>query len=313
MGDPKALDAQLQAFVGKRVGPFKAFNPVNEAMIWQWCKAMGDENPTYLEDGYAPPTSLQMWTMRDVNGNYADGSTDEEPFAVLDFLEQNGFMGVIASQYDQTYFRYLKIGDTVQHYSTIISVSEKKSTGMGDGYFLQELQEFYDQNDEKFAEAKVTYLKFEMPENPMGPSGGGETSEGGVQKVLRTHPVENNDSKHYWQGLRDGKILIQKCSSCGTLRHPPQPMCNNCQSLEWGTVEATGKGTVHSYTTMHYPHIPPFDYPNIIVLVDLDEGVRLVSQMVDCKPDDMQIGQQVEAVLTEVQEGLTLPLFKIVK
>lgn len=307
-----ALDAKIRTYIGRRVGPFNAWNAVSRPLVWQWCSAMGDNNPLYLDDAgvTAPPTSLQMWTMRDVNGDYGPGSTDVHPFEVLDVLEAEGYSGVVAADYDQTYHRYVTEGEQLLHFTTIVEISELKSTGLGDGYFVTELAEFF-VGDDCVGEARVTYFKYRPPEDPTGPGAKQDTGgDANSMAVLRTHPVENHDSKHYWQGLRDGKLLIQKCSSCETLRHPPLPMCSECQSLEWGTVESKGVGTLHSYTVMHYPHIPPFDYPNMICLVDLDDGVRIVSQMVEVKPDQLEIGMRVEAVLTEVQDGLVLPLFK---
>lgn len=132
-----------------------------------------------------------------------------------------------------------------------------------------------------------------------------------MKKIERIRPVENYDSRHFWQGLRDGKLLIQACSECGQRRHPPQPMCEKCQSLDWQTIESGLRGTIYSYTVIHYPEIPPFDYPNAIVLVDLDEGVRLASQLSGCDPQDIRIGQRVVAKLVEVQEGMTLPVFEL--
>ncbi len=135
-------------------------------------------------------------------------------------------------------------------------------------------------------------------------------SDNAPAKINRVHPIENQDNVHYWQGLRDGKLLIQQCKQCGELRHPPQPMCEHCQSLEWGTLESTGKGTVYTYTVMHYPEIPPFDYPNAIILVDLEEGVRIVSQLLETTSDAVHIGMPVEMTIQHVQEGLSLPLFR---
>ncbi|MDH3336232.1 MAG: Zn-ribbon domain-containing OB-fold protein [Gammaproteobacteria bacterium] len=133
----------------------------------------------------------------------------------------------------------------------------------------------------------------------------------GAKSSQRIRPVENYDSAHFWQGLRDGKLLIQECGACGLRRHPPQPMCEQCQSLDWTTVESSGRGTIYSYTVIHYPEIPPFEYPNAIVLVDLDEGVRLASQLRGADPDDIAIGQRVIAKLVDVQDDLTLPVFEI--
>lgn len=133
----------------------------------------------------------------------------------------------------------------------------------------------------------------------------------GSKTIERIRPVENYDTQHYWQGLRDGKLLIQQCAACGVRRHPPQPMCEKCQSLDWTTIESGLEGTIHSYTVIHYPEIPPFDYPNAIVLVDLDEGVRLVAQLSGRDPEIIEIGQRVIAKLVEVQDGLTLPMFEV--
>ena len=87
-------------------------------------------------------------------------------------------------------------------------------------------------------------------------------------------------------------------------------MCENCQSLEWTTIESERQGTIYSYTVIHYPEIPPFTYPNAIVLVDLVEGVRIAAQLVGVPPDEIEIGQRVEARIVEVQNGLSLPIFE---
>ena len=305
---------KVKPLLHKRVGPYNSWNPVSRTQIWQWCSAMGDNNPLYLDDEYrngteftaptAPPTMMQMWSMRDVNGNDGPGSTEDNLFEILSALEECGYEGIMAVSYDQTFHRYLEEGDRAHHYSTIINISDLKSTGMGNGFFVTQLAEFMDQNDEKFAEAKITYFKYKIAKKPAGAS---KASAPG--KINRIHPVENHDHEHFWQGLRDGKLLIQKCDGCGTLRHPPQPMCEQCQSTEWSTIESQGKGTVYTFTVMHYPEIPPFDYPNAIVLVDLEEGVRIVSQLIGTKPDQIEIGMKVEMKLTEVQQDMTLPLF----
>jgi uncharacterized OB-fold protein len=272
---------------------------------------MGDTNPLYLdgEETIAPPTMLQMWAFRDVHGNYAPGSTDKDVYETLTKLNELGYSGSVAVSYDQTYYSYLKAGDTVHNYSSIINITDKKSTGLGEGFFVTESAEYYNQNDELIGKADVTYFKYLPPEAPAG----NDNSSAGPKKIERIRPVENYDSKHFWQGLRDGKLLIQRCESCNTLRHPPQPMCEKCQSLDWSGIESKGLGTIHSYTVMHYPEIPPFDYPNIIVLIDLDEGVRITSQLEGSDPDDINIGSRVTTNIKEVQEGLSLPIFEVIK
>ena len=87
-------------------------------------------------------------------------------------------------------------------------------------------------------------------------------------------------------------------------------MCPHCHSLEWDTLPASGRGRVHSFVVAHHPPIPPFEYPNLIVLVELEEGTRLVSNLVGIDPADAEIGMSVEVEFTRVDEELVLPLFR---
>jgi len=160
----------LQALTGNRVGPYLSFNPVSRVQIWQWCSAMGDRNPLYLDDDYrvsagfdrvlAPPAMMQMWTMRDVNMEYAPGSTDAPPYQVLDTLSENGFPGNVAVSYDITFHRYLLEGDRAHHYTTVVAISDLKHTALGEGHFVTERVEYQDQDDALFAEALITYFQY---------------------------------------------------------------------------------------------------------------------------------------------------------
>jgi hypothetical protein len=165
----QALD--LQALTGKRLGPYLSFNPVSRVQIWQWCSAIGDRNPLYLNDDYrsgvgfervvAPPAMMQMWSMRDVNMTYAPGSTDAAPYQVLDTLSENGFPGNVAVSYDITFHRLLLEGDRAHHYTTVIAISGLKNTALGQGYFVTERVEYLDQHEQLFAEALITYFQYE--------------------------------------------------------------------------------------------------------------------------------------------------------
>ena len=305
----KTVDQLRQQYIGQRVGPYYAWNPVSRTQVWQWCSAMGDDNPLYQagETVVAPPTMLQMWAMRDVHGKYAEGSTDKDTYEVLGRFDAIGYSATVAVSYDQSYHSYLVEGDLVHNYSTITKISDKKHTGLGEGYFVTEKAEYFNQRDELFGEAEITYFKYLPPQQ----SPAKESS--GLKKIERIRPVENHDSKHFWQGLREGKLLIQKCDECNTHRHPPQPMCEKCQSLKWSSTESSCRGTIHSFTTIHYPEIPPFEYPNTIVLVDLDEGVRITAQLNCDNPGELVIGLPVVAAIEEVQDGLSLPIFEVCK
>ncbi len=203
--------------------------------------------------------------------------------------------------------RYLRPGDRIHHTSRIEAISAEKSTALGTGFFVTELEEFWDQNDEKVGDMRLRVFRYRAPERAQ--SAPAATTAAPAQ-VKRFRPVENHDTQFFWQGAREGKLLIQRCTSCATLRHPPGPMCPACQSLEWEAVQSSGKGVVYSFVVMHHPQIPPFEYPNTVLLVELEEGTRLVSQLVDASAADIDIGTPVEVVFRE-EDGLAFPLFRI--
>jgi uncharacterized OB-fold protein len=126
----------------------------------------------------------------------------------------------------------------------------------------------------------------------------------------RIKPPMGPDNAWWWNMAADGKLGIQRCAGCQTLRHPPRPMCGDCHSIEWDTVEACGRGTVCSYTVLTHPRFPGFEYPLIIILVDLEEGTRLTSQLVQCEPGDVTFGMPVEMIIQEDPDGFKLPVFK---
>lgn len=123
-------------------------------------------------------------------------------------------------------------------------------------------------------------------------------------------PGINRDTQFFWDGLQAGQLLIQRCTGCGRLRHPPGAACPHCHSLAWDTVAASGRGVIHSFVRMHHPHVPVFDKPNPIGLIDLEEGTRLVARLIGFVPEAIVIGAAVELVIRECEPGLFLPLFR---
>ncbi len=166
----------VDALTGHRLGPYNSFHPVTEVQIWQWCRAMGDDNPLYLDREYhacagidaplAPPTMMQMWTMRDIAMRYAPGSTDEPPYRIFDDLAAAGFPANVAVSYDITFLRYLSVGDRVHHYTTVVQISELKSTALGRGHFVTERVEYLDHHENMFAEAYITYCLYRPASAP---------------------------------------------------------------------------------------------------------------------------------------------------
>ena len=124
-------------------------------------------------------------------------------------------------------------------------------------------------------------------------------------------PGITHDNRFFWEGLKRHKLLIQRCANCHRLQHPPAPMCPGCHFFEMESIEASGRGTVHSFVVAHHPPIPPFEYPNVIVLVELEEGTRLVSRLVGTPPDDVAIGMAVAVEFEKIDEDFVLHRFRL--
>ena len=92
--------------------------------------------------------------------------------------------------------------------------------------------------------------------------------------AVRMRPVLGHDNKWWWDRINEGELPIQRCKQCGTLHHPPRPMCWKCQSLEWDYIVSSGRGTVYSYVVVHRPVFPGYDYPIVVAVIDLEEGTR---------------------------------------
>src|SRR5207237_1832387 len=104
-------------------------------------------------------------------------------------------------------------------------------------------------------------------------------------------------------------LSSQRGASGGRLPHPPRRMCPNCQSLEWDTVQASGKGEVFSFIIPHHPQVPFFEYPYVVAVIALEEGTRLISNVIDVDPHEVDVGMPVEVKFVKVHDELTLPLF----
>ncbi|MFT4518115.1 MAG: putative OB-fold protein [Halioglobus sp.] len=130
--------------------------------------------------------------------------------------------------------------------------------------------------------------------------------------ATRIKPPMELDNGWWWEMASEGKLGIQRCLGCSTLRHPPRPMCGNCHSLEWDSVESSGRGSICSYTILTHPKFPGYSYPLIIILVDLEEGTRVTSQLVNCSPDDVDFNLPVQMIIQTDADGFKLPVFTLV-
>jgi uncharacterized OB-fold protein/acyl dehydratase len=307
--DKVAFLAQLRAFEGRQIGaPQPATDPVNQPMIRHWVEAMGDENPVYVDQAaavasgrpgvIAPPTMLQAWCMRGVKPRPADGGNEQD--RLLRLLDAAGFTSVVATNCEQEYARELHLGDQLSLSVTIESVSEEKSTALGAGHFVTTRQTYTDQSGAVVGTQLFRIFKFRPRERAVKPG----------PRPLRPRPAITRDSAFWFDAVKQKKLLIQRCTSCGALRHPPRPMCPRCQSLEWGTIESSGRGVVYSYVVNHYPQVPAFDYPLAVALIELEEGTRLVANVVGIDPAAIRIGMPVEAELVVFDDELALPQFR---
>jgi len=128
--------------------------------------------------------------------------------------------------------------------------------------------------------------------------------------TMRLAPTTTLDTQFFWDALRERRLVIQRCTGCGALRHPPRPMCPGCNGLGWDTIESSGRGTVYSFVMPQHPQFPWFDYPYVVALVELEEGTRIVSNVCDVAPADVTIGMPVEVFFDEFDGGLVLPQFR---
>jgi uncharacterized OB-fold protein len=126
----------------------------------------------------------------------------------------------------------------------------------------------------------------------------------------RPAPVLTPENEPFWAAALQGRLVVQRCDGCGALHHPPRSMCPQCGSVELSFVEAAGSGTVYSYAILHHPQHPSFDYPVVAALVDLDEGVRLVTNLVDVSPGDVEIGMAVEVCFVPAVGDAVVPVFR---
>jgi uncharacterized OB-fold protein/acyl dehydratase len=322
--DDQTLDDRLQVLVGQASGPAtRGSHPVNEPMIEHWVEAMGDYNPVYVDDAaardagfpgvIAPPTMLQAWIMRglrasleaDAGRGAGDGPDDSPGDLVMSLLNEAGYTSVVATNCDQHYERPLVPGDHLSVTSVIDSISGEKRTGLGIGRFVTNRLEYRDQHGDLVATMLFRILKF----RPGTGTSATAAAEQPAPRPLRPRPALTQDNSFFFEGARQHRLLIQKCSACGTLRHPPRPSCATCRSFDWEPLEASGKGTIFSFVVNHYPQVPAFDYPLVVALVELEEGTRLVANVSGITPETARIGMAVEAAFEDFDDDLSLPVF----
>ena len=285
--------------------PMIARDPVNQPMINNWVEAIGDTNPIYVDEAaaiaaghpgiIAPPAMIQVWTMRGLHGSR---TADDALGLMVNVLDEAGFTCVVATNCEQTYHRYLEPGEQLTVTVRLDDVVGPKQTGLGEGWFVTTRNTWYS-GDEPVAEMLFRVLKFAPKPAEVAP-----------EPVRITRPMISLDTAFFWEGTAAGELRVQSCPECGTLRHPPGPMCPSCGADKPDYVVASGLGEVFSYVVHHHPKVPGKQLPIVIALVELEEGVRMLGELVDVAADAVHIGMPVEVALTRIDDELTLPYWR---
>jgi uncharacterized OB-fold protein len=276
--------------------PRLARDPVSQPIINAWLDAI-DETDARFTDGLAPPAMAQVWTMPGLRGTRG---ADDPLSQAMEVLDAAGFTSVLGTNCNQTYERYLLVGEQVSVTTQLEDIAGPKQTGVGEGYFVT-TRNVWRVGDEEVASMQFRVLKFKPRKRASGPD---------RSQIIR--PVRNQDTDFFWEGTQQGELRVQKCNACGELRHPPGPVCPVCHAMDRGYVVASGRGTVFSFLVHHAPQMPGRELPLTIALVELEEGVRVVAD-VRGNPEDLAIGDPVVVAWDEVDDELTLPIWELVR
>ena len=129
-------------------------------------------------------------------------------------------------------------------------------------------------------------------------------------RPMRPRPLTTADSDPFWDAVGEHRLVIEQCTQCGRYQHPPRPMCPACHSLDHTWPDMAGTGQVYSYTVLHHPQHPAFDYPLPIAAVDLDEGPRVVANLVDVDPSLVHVGMRVTVDFVPTADDGTMIVFR---
>jgi uncharacterized OB-fold protein/acyl dehydratase len=327
------LVAAMREYIGVE-GPVQvARHPVNLPAIADWCDAIGDDNPNYTSETaagksvhggiVAPPATLDIWDRAGLPAQAPAARSGDDPRSkVSRMLESAGFVGVVAVNSELEIVRYLRPGDRLQNTQLLEDISDEKQTGLGTGHFVTTRHRYTTDSGEHVGDLLFRILKFKP--------GTGTTAKASIEGApaapdpsaeRRPRPAVNADNEALWDGYRKHELRIPKCNACGTLVFPPSPRCAACGEFDMGYVVASGRGTVYAAVAVHYPQVPGFAYPLSAAVIELDEGTRMVSNVIGVAPEQVKIGMRVEVEWLDSHPALvdgatdsrgpqTLPLFR---
>jgi uncharacterized OB-fold protein/acyl dehydratase len=305
--------AQLRAHVGAQGPRQSARHPITGTGIADWCDAIGDSNPLYLDEEaaaksrhgglVAPPATLDIWDRPGLPAQPrfrppSKPAAEDPRSKVLRMLEEAGFVGVVAVNSELEIVRYLRPGDVLTNTQTLEHISEEKHTGLGIGHFVTTRQRYETADGEHVGDLLFRILKFRPGTGKTATADPEARPAPDPSPALRPRPGINRVNQALFDGYRAHELRIPKCAGCGRLFFPPLPRCSGCGSFDIGYAVASGRGTVYSYTVVHYPQVPGFRYPVVTALVELEpldgQTIRFLADMVGVTPDAVTIGMPVE-------------------
>ncbi len=281
MSDIAEAIAEIKAAGGAK--PRAGRDPVNQPMINNWVEAIGDRNPIYVDEAaaraaghpgiVAPPAMIQVWTMFGLGG---ERPKDDPLGPIMKLFDDNGYIGVVATNCEQTYHRYLRPGEEVSITSEMGDVIGPKQTALGEGFFVNQ-HIVWRVGDEDVAEMNWRILKFRPREDdkPAAPDD--------LDPAAMMRPSSSKDTQFFWDGVNAHELRIQKRAD-GSLQHPPLPAIWQDKEAPIDYVVASGKGTVFSFVVHHAPKVPGRTLPFVIALVELEEGVRMLGELRNVDP-----------------------------
>lgn len=306
-GDERSREEQTSIDIHEAVEQIKAAgrskpragrDPVNQPMIRHWVDAMGDDNPIYIDEtaakaaGHpgivAPPAMIQVWTMMGLGGVRPD---DDPIGPIIELFDNAGYVGVVATNCEQTYHRYLRPGEEVSVVAELTDVVGPKQTALGEGYFISQ-KITWQVGDEDVAEMNWRIMKF-RPADVDQPAAAPVPDDLDADSMMR--PASSRDTKFFWDGVNAHELRIQKRAD-GSLQHPPIPAIWQAKDVPSDYLVATGNGTVSSFVVHHAPKVPGRTLPFVIALVELEEGVRMLGELRNVDPAWVEIGMPVRAM-----------------
>jgi len=297
--------AQIKAAGSSK--PRAARDPVNQPTINNWVEAIGDRNPIYVDEAaaraaghpgiVAPPAMIQVWTMFGLGG---ERPKDDPLGPIMQLLDEAGYIGVVATNCEQTYHRYLRPGEEVSITSKMGDVIGPKQTALGEGFFVNQ-HIIWRVGDEDVAEMNWRILKFKPRE-----SSGASSVPADLDPDAMMRPSSSRDTAFFWEGVKAHELRIQRRPD-GSLQHPPVPAMWQDKGLPIDYVVASGRGMVFSFVVHHAPKVPGRTLPFVIALVELEEGVRMLGELRGVDPAAVSIGMPVRATYIDFPAGDTGP------